>query len=86
MRIRGLDISDAFMHSPVLKMPLPVSMLDGSVAYLSLDKALNGLRDASGFACCQIPSRELVFGRTTWSLAYTKARCRNVAKCLALYA
>ena len=52
-RIRGLDISHAFMHSPlgnesvVLKMPLSVSMLDGSVAYLSLDKALNGLRDAS---------------------------------------
>lgn len=53
MRIRGLDISHAFMHSPlgsesvVLKMPLSVSMLDGSVAYLNLDKALNGLRDAS---------------------------------------
>ena len=51
--IRGLDISHAFMHSPlgnesvVLKMPLSVSTLDGSVAYLSLDKALNGLRDAS---------------------------------------
>ena len=53
MRIRGLDVSHAFMHSPlgnesvVLKMPLGVSMLDGSVAYLNLDKALNGLRDAS---------------------------------------
>ena len=53
MRIRGLDVSHAFMHSPlgnesvVLKMPLSVSMLDGSVAYLNLDKALNGLRDAS---------------------------------------
>ena len=53
MRIRGLDISHAFMHSPlgsesvVLKMTLSVSMLDGSVAYLNLDKALNRLRDAS---------------------------------------
>ena len=51
MRIRGLDISHAFMDSPlgsesvVLKMPLSVSLLDGSVAYLN--QALNGLRDAS---------------------------------------
>ena len=53
LRIRGLDISHALIHSPlgnesvVLKMPLSVSMLEGSVAYLSLDKALNGMHDAS---------------------------------------
>ena len=42
------------MHSPlphgcviVLKLPLSVSMADGSPAYLLLYKALNGLRDAS---------------------------------------
>ena len=53
-RLRSLDISHAFMHSPiqsktkiVLRLPLSVSLGDGSVAFLVLDKALNGLRDAS---------------------------------------
>ena len=51
--VKGLDVSHAFMHSPlphgfviVLKLPLSVSMMDGSPVYL-LYKALNGLRDAS---------------------------------------
>ena len=50
----GLDISHAFMHSPltskvpiVLKLPLSVSLVDGSPAFLLLYAALNGLRDAS---------------------------------------
>ena len=54
LRLKGLDVSHAFMHSPlphglviVLKLPLSVSMPDGSQAYLLLYKALNGLRDAS---------------------------------------
>ena len=54
LRLKGLDVSHAFMHSPlpygcviVLKLPLSVSMADGSPAYLLLYKALNGLRDAS---------------------------------------
>ncbi|CAK9021256.1 Copia protein (Gag-int-pol protein) [Cleaved into: Copia VLP protein [Durusdinium trenchii] len=52
--LRSLDISHAFMHSPlgkdmhvVLKLPLSVSLDDGQPAFLVLDKALNGLRDAS---------------------------------------
>ena len=52
--LRSLDISHAFMHSPlpkeesiVLKLPQSVSMLDGTQAFLHLRKALNGLRDAS---------------------------------------
>ena len=54
LRLKGLDVSHAVMHSPlphglviVLKLPLSVSMMDGSPAYLLLYKALNGLRDAS---------------------------------------
>ena len=54
LRLKGLDVSHAFMHSPlphglviVLKLPRSVSMPDGSQAYLLLYKALNGLRDAS---------------------------------------
>ena len=54
LRLKGFDVSHAFMHSPlphglviVLKLPLSVSMPDGSQAYLLLHKALNGLRDAS---------------------------------------
>ena len=53
-RLRTLDIAHAFMHSPlpenqlvILKLPLSISHLDGSVAYLRLQRALNGLRDAS---------------------------------------
>ena len=53
-RVKTLDISHAFMHSPLpssetilLRLPLSVSLVDGSVAYLHLDRALNGLRDAS---------------------------------------
>ena len=52
--LKGLDVSHAFMHSSlphrlviVLKLPLSVSMPDGSQTYLLLYKALNGLRDAS---------------------------------------
>ena len=54
LRLKGFDVSHAFMHSPlphglviVLKLPLSVSMPDGSQAYLLLYKALYGLRDAS---------------------------------------
>ena len=53
-RMRSLDISHAFMHSPlpssnivILRLPQSVSHLDGSVSFLWLGKALNGLRDAS---------------------------------------
>ena len=52
--LRSLDVSHACMHSPlgkdmhvVLKLPLSVSLDDGQPAFLVLDKALNGLRDAS---------------------------------------
>jgi len=54
LRLKGLDVSHAFMYFPlprglviVLMLPLSVSMMDGSPAYLLLYKALNGLRDAS---------------------------------------
>lgn len=53
-RLKSLDISHAFMHSPlpsteliILKLPQSVSLGDGSPAFLRLHKALNGLRDAS---------------------------------------
>ena len=53
-RLRSLDISHAFMHSPirggtkiVLKLPLSVSLISGEPGFMILDKALNGLRDAS---------------------------------------
>ena len=53
-RLRSLDISHAFMHSPirggtkiVLKLPLSVSLVSGEPGFMILDKALNGLRDAS---------------------------------------
>lgn len=52
--LRSLDISHAFMHSPlpqsetiVFKLPQSVSLSDGTQAFLHLRKALNGLRDAS---------------------------------------
>lgn len=47
-------MAHAFMHSPippkeciVLQLPQSVSLEDGSLAYLVLYRALNGLRDAS---------------------------------------
>ena len=53
-RMRSLDVSHAFMHSPlpssnivVLRLPQSVSHLNGSISFLLLGKALNGLRDAS---------------------------------------
>ena len=53
-QMKGLDVSHAFMHSPiskkeciVLQLPQSVSLPDGSLAYLLLYRALNGLRDAS---------------------------------------
>jgi len=53
-QLKGLDVAHAFMHSPipkreciVLQMPQSVSFEDGSLAYLVLYRALNGLRDAS---------------------------------------
>ena len=53
-RLRSLDVSHAFMHSPlpkseviVLRMPQSVSLKDGSAAFLHLERALNGLRDAA---------------------------------------
>ena len=57
MLLRALDVSHAFMHSPlgtgvhvVLKMPLSISFPSGEATYYLLEKALNGLRDAS-LAC-----------------------------------
>ena len=54
MLLRALDVSHAFMHSPlgtgvhvVLKMPLSISFPSGQATYYLLEKALNGLRDAS---------------------------------------
>ena len=54
MRLRGLDVSHAFMHSPlgqdvhvVLKMPLSICFPSGEATYYVLEKALNVLRDAS---------------------------------------
>ena len=53
-RLRALDVSHAFMHSPlpdnmrvILKMPQSISSLDGQVVYLDLLRSLSGLRDAS---------------------------------------
>ena len=54
MLLRALDVSHAFMHSPLgtgvhvaLKMPLSISFPSGEATYYLLEKALNGLRDAS---------------------------------------
>ena len=54
MLLRALDVSHAFMHSPlgtgvhvVLKMPLTISFPSGEATYYVLEKASNGLRDAS---------------------------------------
>ena len=53
-RLRALDISHAFMRSPiqsgmviVLRIPMSVSTSEGGTSYMVLSKALNGLRDAS---------------------------------------
>ena len=53
-RLRALDVSHAFMHSPlpggmriILKLPQSISSIDGQVLYLDLLRSLNGLRDAS---------------------------------------
>ena len=53
-RLTSLDISHAFMHSPlpdsetiILKLPQSISLIDGSPGFLLLKRALNGLRDAS---------------------------------------
>ena len=53
-RLRALDVSHAFMHSPlpqgtrvVLRMPKSISTLSGDLIFLDLWKSLNGLRDAS---------------------------------------
>lgn len=53
-KIKSMDVAHAFMHSPipdtdliVLQLPQSVSLKDGSLAFLVLAKALNGLRDAS---------------------------------------
>ena len=52
--VASIDISHAFMHSPLpsqekvaLRMPLSVSHEDGEPLYLLLKKSLNGLRNAS---------------------------------------
>ena len=54
LRLRSLDISHAFMHSVlpkseciILKLPQSISLKDGSIGFLRLSRALNGLRDAS---------------------------------------
>ena len=55
MFLTGLDVSAAFMHTPLrshckymVKMPLSLTWEDGSPIYLELSRALNGLRPASG--------------------------------------
>ena len=52
-RLRALDVSHAFMHSPlpggmriILKLPQSISSIDGQILYLDLLRSLNGLRDA----------------------------------------
>ena len=53
MYLTALDVSAAFMHTPLkekkycIKMPLSVTWVDGSPLYLVLSRALNGLRPAS---------------------------------------
>ena len=54
MLLRALDVTHAFMHSPlgtgvhvVLKMPLSISFPSGEATYYLLEKALNRLRNAS---------------------------------------
>ncbi len=53
-RLKSLDVSHAFMHSPlpssetiILRLPQSVSLKSGAPAFLHLERALNGLRDAS---------------------------------------
>ena len=52
MYLTALDVSAAFMHTPLkekkhcIKMPLSVTWVDGSPLYLVLLRALNGLRPA----------------------------------------
>ena len=51
-RLRSLDIGHAFMQSPlsskvIIKPPLSVSLTSIKPAYMALDRALNGLREAS---------------------------------------
>ena len=55
MFLTGLDVSAAFMHTPLrshckymVKMPLSLTWEDGSPIYLELNRALTGLRPASG--------------------------------------
>ena len=53
-RLSSIDISHAFMHSPlppgewvVLRLPLSISFSNGEAVYLLLFRSLNGLRNAS---------------------------------------
>ena len=53
-KLKSLDVAHAFMPSPIpeteligLQLPQSVSLTDGSLAYLVLARASNGLRDAS---------------------------------------
>ena len=53
-RLSSIDISHAFMHSPipdgewvVLRLPLSISFPNGEAVYLLLFRSLNGLRNAS---------------------------------------
>ena len=53
-KVTSLDVSHAFMHSPlpssetiILRLPQSISLPDGSPSFLLLKRALNGLRDAS---------------------------------------
>ena len=81
LRLRSLDISHAFMHSVlpkseciILKLPQSISLKDGSIGFLKLSRALNGLRDASlhwlNLQC--EPFALSVFGMTVWNHVSTK--------------
>ena len=71
-RLRSLDISHAFMHSPlpegsmiVLKLPQSVSLESGEPAFLILERSLNGLRDASLHWLLLLSSTIKVLGMTS---------------------
>jgi len=52
MFLAGLDVSQAFMNSPlerpeILRMPLSMSTMKGEAIFLWAEKGINGLRIAS---------------------------------------
>ena len=92
LRLKGLDVSHPFMHSPlprglvvVLKLPLSVSiwMVLRHMAYLLICKALNGLRDASLHWLISPVTQfeELDSFRMKLNLAFTTVLCMEKLHC-----